>query len=83
VILNLYDAPDDPIERLMWLSGVREQVEREMTGEWREAYFTARLTGRLPEALALRLHSRKRVMAWTRQGNELRGRMVRWGDGNI
>lgn len=79
-ILRFDNAPDDPIERLLWLSGVREQVEREMEGEWREAYFNARLTGRLDDALALRLHSFKRIMAWTRAGNELRGRMIRWGD---
>jgi hypothetical protein len=39
-----------------------------------------RLHGQLEEVLALGLHSRKRVLAWTRQENERRGRVVRWGD---
>lgn len=78
-ILNLDGAPEDPIERLIWLGGVAEQVQRELDPQWRQAYFWARFTGRLPEAMALGLHSRKRVMAWTRAENEQRGRMVRWG----
>lgn len=80
-ILNLESAPDDPIERLVWLGGVKEAVEREMDEQWVQAYFWARFTGRLDAALDLGLHSRKRVMAYTRRGNEHAGRMVRWGDG--
>ena len=81
MILNLKGAPDDPIERLIWLGGVREAVEEEMDLQWREAYFWARFTGRLDAALALGLHSRKRVMGYTRAENEHRARMVRWNDG--
>lgn len=77
-ILNLEDAPDDPIERLIWLGGVAEQVRRELDPQFQQAYFWARFTGRFSEALSLGLHSRKRVMAWTRAENEQRGRMVRW-----
>ncbi len=80
-LLNLDDAPTDPIERLIWLGGVDEQVKAEMDDQWQEAYFWARFSGRLDAALALGLHSRKRVMAYTRAENEARARMIRWGDG--
>lgn len=79
-ILDLSDAPTDPIERLVWLGGVLEQVSAELEPHWREAYFWARFTGRLDAALGLRLHSQKRVMAYTRAHNERSGRLVRWGD---
>lgn len=79
-ILNLSGAPSDPIERLIWLGGVKEQVESEMDDQWEQAYFWARFTNRLDAALDLHLHSRKRVMAYTRAGNEHAGRMIRWGD---
>jgi hypothetical protein len=80
-LLDLSEAPKDPVERLIWLGGVKDQVAEEMDVEWTEAYFWARFTGRLDQALALGLHSRKRVMAYTRHGNERVGRTVRWGDG--
>lgn len=79
-ILDLSEAPADPIERLMWLGGVLEQVNKELDPQWQDAYFHARLESRLDAALDLDLHSPKRIMAWTRAGNEARGRMVRWGD---
>jgi hypothetical protein len=79
-LLNLDDAPEDPIERLIWLGGVATQVERELEPEWRASYFNARLTGRISAARKLQLHSRKRIMAWTRAENERRGRQVRWND---
>jgi hypothetical protein len=79
-ILNLDGAPTDAIKRLMWLSGVREQVAQELDTEWRRAYFTARLEQRLDVAESLRYHSHKRIMAWTRAENEARGRGIRWGD---
>lgn len=81
-ILNLQDAPRDPLERLVWLGGVKDAVQTELDEEFASAYFWARFTGRLPEALGLRLHSKKRVMAYTRHSNESRGRAVSsWGDG--
>lgn len=83
-ILNLADGPDvaaDPIERLVYLSGVMEQVRRELDDEYQQAYFWARHTGRFPDALHLALHSRKRTLAFTRAENEARGRMIRWSDG--
>jgi hypothetical protein len=80
-ILNLEAAPSDPIERLVWLSGVKDQVAKEMDAQWSDAYFWARFTGRLDAAVRLRLHGRKRIMAYTRAANESKGRTVRWGDG--
>ena len=80
-ILNLRGAPTDPIERLVWLGGVMDQVRSELDDQFQEAYFWARFSGRLDSALDLGLHSRKRVMAYTRAENESRARMIRWGDG--
>lgn len=82
MILNFNRAPDDPIERLVWLGGVMDQVHRELDEQYRIAYFWARFTGRLDAALDLGLHSRKKVMAFTRAENENRARMIRWGDGH-
>lgn len=80
-ILNLKSAPQDPIERLIWLGGVTEQVRSELDAAFAEAYFWARFTGRLDAALDLHLHARKRVMAYTRRANNQRGRQIKWGDG--
>lgn len=80
-ILDLRGAPQDPIERLIWLGGVMDKVRSELDDAFGEAYFWARFTGRLDSALALRLHSRKRVMTYTRAMNNARGRQIRWGDG--
>jgi hypothetical protein len=79
-ILDLSDMPNDALERLLWLSGVMDQVRSELDPEWARAYFDARLSGRLDEAEALGLHSHKKVMALTRHHNERTGRLVRWGD---
>lgn len=82
-IVNFSDAPDEPIPRLLWLSGVREAVADELDAEYRRTYFFARQQGVLDQALGLGLHSRKRVMAYTRAENERRGRVIaRWGDGH-
>lgn len=80
MILNLDAAPTEPLARLMWLSGVREQVASELDREYRLLYFQLRLEGRLDEAASLMLHSHKKIMAFTRAENEARGRLVRWGD---
>lgn len=80
-ILNLSDAPHDPIERLMWLSGVREAAEAELDAAYQRAYYESRLSGRLTAALSLRLHSKKRVLAFTRRENNANQRLVRWNDG--
>ena len=80
-ILNLADAPEDPIKRIMWLSGVHEQAEKELALAFAAAYFEARLQRRLDSAVDAGVHSRKRILAFTRAENEKRGRPVRWGDG--
>jgi hypothetical protein len=79
-ILDLTEAPREPLRRLMWLSGVMDEVATELNSEYQRAYFDLRLEGRLDEAIDLRLHSPKRVMAFTRAENESRGRLIRWGD---
>jgi hypothetical protein len=79
-ILDLTGLPHDALERLLWLSGVMEQVQDEMKVEWQRAYYDARLQQRLDAAEALGLHSHKKVMAFTRAENNARGRGVRWGD---
>lgn len=80
-ILNLTDAPHDPIERLLWLSGVREAAEAELDAAYQRAYYEARLSGRLTMALTLGLHSKKRALKYTRQENNSNQRLVRWNDG--
>lgn len=80
-LLNLDAAPDDSLERLLWLSGVMEEAKKELNAELQRTYFDVRVEQRLASALALGLHSQKRVLAWTRAENEARGRQIRWGDG--
>jgi hypothetical protein len=80
-ILNLDAAPADPIERIMWLSGVMEQAKAELDAAFAEAYFEARFQGNLETAIKAGPYARKRVLAYTRQENQRRGRVVRWGDG--
>jgi len=80
-LLDTTTAPEDPIERLLWLSGVNAQVRRELEVLYADAYFDARLTGRLDAACNLRQHSRRRILAFTRAANQRRGRAVRWQDG--
>lgn len=81
MLVDFSECPTDPIEALAWLGGVKARVQRELDERYRSSYFQARITGRLDAAIALGLHSRKKVMAYTRQANEANGRMVRWGDG--
>jgi hypothetical protein len=81
MILNLEEMPEQPIERLLWLSGVMEAVKAELDVEFAEAYYEARLEGTFDTATGLGLHSKKRALAFTRGENERRGRAVRWGDG--
>jgi hypothetical protein len=79
--IDLTDPPKDPIERLVWLSGARDAFDQIVTPMWQRAYFEARQTGRLDAALDLNLHSRKKIMQFTRAENERTGRMWRWNDG--
>lgn len=80
-ILNLDDAPDSPVERIVWLDGVMQAAKRELNLALQEAYFEARLQGLFQQALDLKLHPKKRALAWTRHENEARGRAIaRWND---
>lgn len=80
-LLNLEAAPKDPLERIMWLSGVQARVTSELETAFSEAYFNARIQRRLDAAISAGPHSRKRVLALTRKANTRKGRMVKWGDG--
>ena len=81
-MFDFSSAPHDPIERLIWLGGVDDQVKDELDAQLRRAYFEARLSGRIETALNLGFHSRKQILRYTRNENEARGRVVRhWGDG--
>lgn len=80
--LDLSSAPSDPVERLAWLSGIDQALRKEVNAAWQEAYFEARIKGMFEQALALKLHPKKRALAWTRHENEARGRAIsNWGDG--
>lgn len=79
-ILNTGDLPRDPVEQIMWLDGVKAQVTEELDLLYEEAYFQARVTGRFDAAVNTGRASRKRALAWTRRGNEKRGRTIRWND---
>lgn len=80
-LLDLTDMPDDPISRLLWLSGVNQAVARELDAAYAEAYFDARLQGNFDTALGLKLHGKKRALAYSRHHNNINRRLVRWNDG--
>jgi hypothetical protein len=82
LVIDFSQAPHDPIERLLWLSGAQAAFDAQVNAEWGDAYFLARLQQRLDVAMGLNLHSRKRILAYTRAENERRGRPMRWGDGH-
>jgi hypothetical protein len=80
--LDLSEMPEDPIPRLLWLSGLDQAVSKEINLAWQGAYFEARMQGCFREALNLGLHSHRRALAWTRHENEARNRILhRWQDG--
>lgn len=80
-MLDLSQAPSDPVARVMWLSGVKARVNAELDDAFGDAYFTARLQGQLENAISAGPYARKRVLAYTRHENERRGRTVKWNDG--
>lgn len=80
-LLNFDDAPSDPIPRLVWLAGVREQVGKELDEQYRSAYFRARQQKQFEAALGLKVHSKKVALAFTRAENRRLGTRVRWQDG--
>lgn len=80
-LLNLNDMPNDPIEAIQWLGGVKAAVEKELDNAYAENYFAARQQGRFQYALDLGIHGKKRALAYTRRWNNQLGRMIRWNDG--
>lgn len=80
-LLDLREAPDDALERILWLSGVMEEAKIELDKAYSEAYYEARLTGRFDDALALGVHPKSTALRYTRRENNARGRSVRWADG--
>jgi hypothetical protein len=80
-ILDFSDAPDHPIERLVWLSGVMAEAKEELNAEYQRTYFEARSQGMMKQAINLGIHSRKTALAFTRHENNARGRVIRrWED---
>lgn len=81
-ILNLDSAPENPVERILYLDGVMAAVRTELDAALQQAYYDARLQGMFAAALDLKLHPKKKALAWTRHQNEANGRSIwRWGDG--
>lgn len=81
-ILNLDEAPQDPVQRIVWLDGVLAAVRKELNHALEDAYFEARVQGVFDVALRNGAASTKRALAYTRHGNEARGRVVKaWNDG--
>lgn len=72
--------PADALERVLWLAEYRRLVLDELDERLSQAYFQARLEGRLASAVELGPHSRRTALRMTRQVNEARGRQIRWGD---
>jgi hypothetical protein len=77
---NMDNPPDDAVTRLAWLADRRSTFMALIEQEFQQTYFEARLTGRLDAAVSLGLHSRNSILKRTRNENEARGRMMRWGD---
>lgn len=80
--IDFSEAPHDPLELLVWLSGAQDAFDTQVNAMWQRAYYEARLSGRFQAALDLRLHSQKKALAFTRHENERRGRGLKWGDGH-
>ena len=74
------EPPHDALERVLWLAEYRRLVLEEVDEALSEAYFAARMEGRLESAVEIGPHSRRQALRMTRQVNEARGRQVRWGD---
>lgn len=80
-ILDLSEAPEDPLDRLIWLSGVERAVAHELEDERMRLTFEVRLQSRFEALIGLGLYSKNRLLAWCRAENNRRGRPVRWSDG--
>lgn len=79
-LLDLREAPDDALERILWLSGVMEEAKAELDAAYAEAYYEARLSGLFDAAVSLGVHPKSTALRYSRRENNARGRSVRWGD---
>lgn len=79
-LLDLSDKPDRPLESIIWLSGVMDQVKKELDEAYAEEYAQARLQGLFETALDVGPFSRRKALALTRRWNNDRGRMIHWND---
>jgi hypothetical protein len=79
-ILDLSNAPDDNLERMIWLSGVEKKVSSELQAERERLVFEIRLQEQLPALLEMALYPPTTLLRWCRAENERRGRPIRWGD---
>jgi hypothetical protein len=80
-ILDLSGAPEDPVERVIWLDGVLAKVTGELDRAYGEAYFEARLEGRFEDAVKYGKTSRTKALRYTRNHNDRTGRTIHWSDG--
>lgn len=80
-ILDLSRAPKDPVERIVYLDTVLAKAREEVEDALAQAYFEARLEGRMATAVVYGVSSMKRALMFTRRVNQQRGRAVRWNDG--
>lgn len=80
-ILDLSRAPSDPVERVAYLDTVIAKAREEVDAALAQAYFEARLEGRLLTAVQYGRASMKRALMLTRRINNAQGRAVRWNDG--
>lgn len=80
-ILDLQAAPTDPIERLVWLTGVEAKVATELEAERMRLAYEVRLERGFGALLDLGLYSKTRLLRWCRAENRRRGTSMRWGDG--
>lgn len=79
MILDMSEAPKDPVQRLIWMTGVKQQVQDEIDMECESIYTRLRMEGRFDVVLAVGLHAKGRALALTRRAN--RARQIRWDDG--
>lgn len=79
MLLDFSTAPDNPVERIVWLDELYTDMHTALYAQLQSAYFEARLRGQLAVAIEVAPHGKKKVLAMTRAENEKRGRCIRWG----
>ena len=78
MILDLSDAPGEPVKRILWLSELDQLVRDELDSAYRKAYFKARQQDSFEAAVEVGPFPRTKALRLTRQENEAQGRQVRW-----